>query len=509
MEGAAEFHQLDIKWRILDGSNRSGKTLAAAVEVARAVTARDPFDKYLHHNGKCIIVGLDTETVATLYRKLFEPGAFKIIFDEEKRAFRPIKVVKKNGRLQICEKDLALRSQWVDAPPLIPSRYVSSISWYDMTRRVPASIRLTNGWVLLFRSSLGKPPQGEHYDLAWIDEAIGNDQFFYEIARGIVDVGSAKKSKAIWSACPQIPNYQLWELRREAEAGSTRVAAFRLLIEDNPYIDQEEKQAFFNSLSPQERQTRYYGYHAIDTLRAYPYFRPEDPWVYDPFKIPSDWTIYMGVDPGTTRCGTVLCAVSPDGTVWVFDAFAVSGGVDLWADTLKSRWPEDLVLHCAVIDPVAGRSRQMTGLATVARIYFLAMVNRGIKPELTGPLDGFFSGETNRDVRRELLCQGFRKNDRGEVRVRIARGSTQTLSEEIMSASAVRPRRYGAEPDRDLLDALEYVYSLGPVFKPRRTKPPLTESERMYAAFLKERSRSSSGTLVTLPGIEIARGVLL
>lgn len=507
LEGAQRFHELDVKWRILDGSNRSGKTLAAAVEVARAVTARDPYDKYIHHNGRAIVVGLDTSHLATIYSKLFEPGALKIIFDEEKNQFRPLRVIKDGGRVTICPKDMEKRDSWMDAPPLIPQRYIRSIAWYDRARRVPARVLLTTGWVISFHSSLGRAPQGEHYDLAWIDEAIANDQFYYEISRGIVDLGSAKKSKAIWSACPQIPNYQLWELRREAESGSPRVAAFRLTIDTNPYVDDEEKRAFYNSLSPLERQTRYYGVHAIDALRAYPHFRCEDPYLYDPFPITDDYTIYMAVDPGARRCGTVFGAVSPDNRfVYIFKAFAVAGGVEPWAAAV-AEVPEAKRIHMAVIDPVAGKSRQLTGTASVAKVYYLALIEKGIRPQITGPLDGFFSGERNRDVRREILCQGFRLRDDGTPRVRIARGETMNLAEEIMAATIEFTGRGGQKYDRDnvrdLLDALEYLVSINPVAKPKGRRETPTEAEMLYSMFLREQRESRGSRLVRLPGLEI------
>lgn len=509
LEAAKAFHRCDVKWRILDGSNRSGKTLAAAVEVARAVSGRDPYDKYIHHNGKAIIVGLDTEHLSTLYRKLFEPGAFKIVFDAEKNQFRPLRVVTVDGKTVIDPADLEAKDDWVDAPPLIPARYVSSISWYDFGRRVPSTVRLKNGWLITFRSSQGRAPQGEHWDLAWIDEAVANDAFFYEISRGIVDLGSAKKSKAIWSACPQIPNYQLWELRREAEGGSNRVKAFRLTIEDNPYCDEEEKRLFFESLTPTQRLTRYYGFHAIDTLRAYPYFQAVEPWVYDPKPIPEDWTVYMGLDPGTRRCGTVLAAVPPRGEpIHVFRAFSVAGGVEPWIARL-SEIPEARRIHMVICDPVAGKSRQLTGLATVARIYYDAMAAAGVRPEISGPLDGFFSGERNCEVRRELLNQGFRPREDGSVRIIIARETTESLAEEIMSAllpsGKDRPKN---DHSRDLLDALEYLYAANPVYKSRSKARASDEAEAMYARFLKERA-SRRGTLTYLPGLEVRQGVLL
>ena len=79
--------------RIALGGNRGGKTTVTVVEIARAVTGQDPHDKYPKENGKCILVGKDLQHCSKVfYEKLFKPGAFKVIRDEETgewRSFRP------------------------------------------------------------------------------------------------------------------------------------------------------------------------------------------------------------------------------------------------------------------------------------------------------------------------------------------------------------------------------------------------------------------------------------
>src|SRR5260370_35448708 len=51
------FHQSSYQERLLRGSNRGGKTLPAAVEVARAVTCQDPYGKKPTTGGWCVSVG--------------------------------------------------------------------------------------------------------------------------------------------------------------------------------------------------------------------------------------------------------------------------------------------------------------------------------------------------------------------------------------------------------------------------------------------------------------------
>ena len=75
----APFHESNAPERILRGSNRSGKTLSSAVEMARIVTNQDPFKKY-PQEGRAIVVGKDGRHLSNpLYRLLFKPGAIKVI----------------------------------------------------------------------------------------------------------------------------------------------------------------------------------------------------------------------------------------------------------------------------------------------------------------------------------------------------------------------------------------------------------------------------------------------
>lgn len=72
---------------------RGGKTLPAAVEVARAVTGQDPHNKYPLRDGVAIGVGWDLQHRAdVMWKKLSRAGQFKMIRDPETnewRAFRP------------------------------------------------------------------------------------------------------------------------------------------------------------------------------------------------------------------------------------------------------------------------------------------------------------------------------------------------------------------------------------------------------------------------------------
>jgi hypothetical protein len=62
--------------RLFLGGNRSGKTLTAAVEVARIMTGQDPFGKQPKKDGIAILVGKDLNHCGkVMAKKLFRPDA--------------------------------------------------------------------------------------------------------------------------------------------------------------------------------------------------------------------------------------------------------------------------------------------------------------------------------------------------------------------------------------------------------------------------------------------------
>lgn len=154
------FFESDASERIALGGNRGGKTTVSVVEIARALTGQDPFDKYPKEGGKCILVGKDlTHCSKVFYSKLFKAGAFKVIRDEvtgQWRSYNP------ND-----PEDKARALEAKKAPALIPSRFYdyNKIAWENKKDEIPKTIPLKNGWVIHFFSSLGAPPQGWNVDL--------------------------------------------------------------------------------------------------------------------------------------------------------------------------------------------------------------------------------------------------------------------------------------------------------------------------------------------------------
>lgn len=486
-----DFHSCRAKWRIITGSNRSGKTLAGAIELSRAVLGRDPEHKYRREHGVAIVIGLDTSHIGMLWRKLSIPGAFKLIPDGDGyRSVRPAYP----GAPDVHPDDLARIEEWIDAPPLIPETRIAKVSWYERTRKIPSRVELDNGWCIMFMTSRGVVKQGEHYDLVWIDEQINNDQFFYEADRGLVDVDPQWKALGIWTASPQKQNPLLWELCQKA-ATSTDIAVYRLHVADNCYVDKQSLEGFSERLTEDERAVRIDGEFAVDRWRIYPTFDITGKHGVDPFNVPEDWTIYIGLDPGTTNCATVIAAVPPEekNVYIVGEVLVRNSDAYVWASELASN-PLVHRSEAWIIDTMAGRQKGIGYSLTVAKQYFEAAEAIGIRPRVVGPLAGFIAGCAVPEVRIETVRRYLAATDDPNALhygLKLFRGRTTMLAHQMRIAQFdeknIKKRIRG---EFDLLDAMEYLLAYNP--RPVVTVKDIVESsDKVYQAFLRKRIERS------------------
>ena len=464
MPSGQEAHECRAPWRIVDGSNRSGKTLWGAIEVARAATGRDPYNKYPARNGRALIVGKDGDHLADpLYRKLFDPGAFILIPDLETRLWRNLRVSAEDPTT-LDPQDLERKAEWRPAPPLIPSRFITDIAWDDRKRRVPRIIRLTTGWELFFRSSMGDPPQGIMLDLAWLDEEVENFNFYPEICARLVD----RNGVGFWTATPQAATPQLWKLRQRADEGDPLVRGFTLLVKDNPYLPPDAKQQLYDSLSEEEREARWYGRYALKGGLVYRMYSPMGVHGCEPFQIPSDWTRYVVVDPGRQHCGTLFAAVDPDEKhVWIHDGFDLrNGDAQGWAAAVAERQGR-IRFEAMIIDGSMGTQHGSGQDRCVAELYWDALIAAGVKPRLQGGLSGFFAGTRDVAAREETLLNwlGVRGSGifSGTSKLKVFRGLLPELDSQVHMAHYKAGKR--AKIREDLLVCLEYLSHFNPYYQ--------------------------------------------
>lgn len=389
----AGFHASMAKERILRGGNRSGKTLSAAVEVARAVTGQDPWKRYPEKGGICYCVGFDGRHVGqTMWKKLARAGAFKIIRDlrtKKWRAFFP------NDPEDARRAHLAKA-----APPLIPNRMIESISWFLKKENQPQVVKLVNGWELHFFSGNAKPPQGSTCHLGWFDEEIADGEWYNEIAARLVD----ENGWFIWSATPQAGTDQLYNLHERAEEQVVKdtkprtVEEFVVHINENVHMTDEQRTAFIDKLDEDSRDIRVAGEFA-GIHRVFPEYNPKYHEVE--FRdIPDTWTRYIGIDPGRQVCAALFLAVPPPtdtdnkdqfylyDELYIKDCDAVQFG-----RSMKEKC-DGQHFRAFIIDPNEAPKHDTGGGLTIEEQYRKQLQIHSVKSELTG--SGFLMGDDNR-----------------------------------------------------------------------------------------------------------------
>lgn len=304
LEIQEQFHKSRCRVRLIRGSNRSGKTLVAAVEIARAVTGTDPHNKYPKRGDVYIVTEEWGEVGRVIYPKLCRPGAFKVIRDKTTghlRAYRPWDV-----------EDRKRLDQARDAAPLIPKRYIESIAWHDKKLGQPKIIRLKNGWTIHFFSGESKPPSGSAIDIAWLDEEIAEAEWFVELNSRIAE----REGIIVWTATPEIGTDQFHDYCQKAmeqiylEPQDRDAEEYKLALADNPHITDRAKAGMASMLSDQDYQIRVLGEFASVGRIIFPEYKRMVHGI-DYFEIPPRWTRYVSIDPGHQICAVLFGAV-PD-----------------------------------------------------------------------------------------------------------------------------------------------------------------------------------------------------
>jgi len=449
---AAPFHASRARIRLADGPNQGGKTLMAEVEVARAVTGTDPHNKYPKSDGVCLCVGYDEEHIGDpMWRKLARPGAFSMIPDEYTGIMRSVRL-DANNPLKLDPYDEAYREKWCDAPPLLPPRCIRKIAWQDRGKDIPRHVTTTNNWKILFRSSKGDAVRGIQINLWQFDEEIKNQQFLPEALRGSMRFDG----RGFWSATPQSGGVQLYELHLRAVSDDPDVEAFPLYIVENPFYTDAAKQAFYDSLSEEERQVRWFGNYAIVGQLVYRTYDPMVTHGCEPFEVPIDWCVYVIVDPGSQHCGTIFGAIDPDEKhAWVYDGFDLPGADGrLWAAEVEKRLHGRQV-EAFIMDQQMGKC-QSVGLeagTTVAQKYFEGLQELDVQPRTEGPMNGFYQGSKDIDGREEavrsLLAVRGSGPHSGSPKLQVMRGCLPILDRQMRLANrpASRPDKRAKLPE--------------------------------------------------------------
>lgn len=477
------FHGSLARIRLLRGSNRGGKTLPAAVEVARAVTGQDPHGKYPREDGRWYCVGKDLSHVGeVMWRKLSRAGAFKIIRDlatREWRAFRPWDPL-----------DLQREDEARSAPPLIPPRFISKIAWENKGEEIPSKVKLINGWEMNFYSSLGKPPQGTDLDGVWFDEEIVDPAWFPEMRARLLD----RKGRFIWSATPQAGTEQLYDLHERAEKerfeASPGVQEYVILLADNPHLSEKEKRELAQDLSDEDRRVRIDGDFAITSFRVYPEFNMLYHGV-DLEEIPPNWTRYMVVDPGHQVCAVLFAAVPPKmDQVVIYDELYLRECDARKFALAVSEKTRNQTIQASIIDPNMAVHTELGTGKTVGQQYGEALAEEDFCAIATGT--SFILGCDDVDAGLLAVHGWLRRGEDGTPFLRVRRGHCPNIEDEFkryvkMRTGGVIQDKPNNRRNNHLMDDLRYLA----LYQPRwiAPPPPRTRQSPAVKAFKRKQER--------------------
>ena len=420
-----EFHKCMASERIVLGGNRGGKSLAVAVEMARAVTGQDPYEKYPKENGNLAIVGRNWPHIGlVIYPILFKAGAFRIIKDEETGEWRSIR----------SGDD---KSKSKPAPPLIPPRLVKDMSWVLKNAGYLNKVELTNGWNIWCFSSEGEPPQGYQADAVWLDEDLNNERWIGECQARLAD----RKGRFIWSAMPHSKNDALIGLCERAdkcaEDPNAIIRKFTFRFLDNQFIDDEEKRKNierWSALGQEELRMRAEGEFTTESTLMYPTFnqsvhilpREELP----DGRVPPDWTRYVAIDPGHAVMATLFGAVPPDEKyLLIYDELYIRNcNALIWGEQFAEK-AHDQLIRSAIMDMHGGTLRDLGSGRLPHELYSEELKKRNIKFLIGG--HQFIPGSDDIPARTALVRKMLHIRGDGTTQLKILQGACPNLVREI------------------------------------------------------------------------------
>lgn len=488
----APFHECSAPERVLRGSNRSGKTIAAAVEMARILTNQDPFNKY-PKSGKAIIAGKDGRHISDpLFKLLFKPGAIKVIKDgAEWRAWRPWE-----------EADRAREDEAIPAPPLVPPRFYDdrSIAWESKKENWPKYITLKSGWEVQFCTGLGKPPQGIKAHVAWFDEEIPDEDWYNEVALRLVDDWGL----FYWSATAQLGGVQLYELcqRADQEVGLEKPSCveFFLHINANTHFTDAQRERVFAKLTDEQIRIRIEGEFAFANQRIYPEFSRqvhEAEW----FPIPDDWMRIACIDPGRQVAAAIFAAVPPPSyhdrqVVYFYDeVYVQSANARSFAEAFKAK-AGNQEFQTFIIDHHGGRLRDLSLGLKVEDQYAKAFKEVDLHSRNTGY--GFEWGNDDLAGGIEMLRSWMLIRRNGEPKLKYF-GDRMPMFRWQMDRyhykkEGNRPTDKPLAKNCDLPDAARYIAMYDPVWvKPGRTQAQSSRIARRARLLRAKLGKGSSG----------------
>ena len=488
-----EFHKCMASERIVLGGNRGGKSLAVAVEAARAATGQDPYGKYPERDGNLAIVSRNWPHVGiVIYPLLFKAGAFRIIKDDVTGEWRSIQ-----------KGDDKAKSK--PAPPLIPPRFIKDMSWVLKSAGYLNKVTLINGWTIWCFSSEGEPAQGYSADLIWTDEDVNNEAWVGESQARLAD----RKGRFVWSAMPHSKNDALLGLceraDKEVEKGKEQpdIVKFTFRFLDNVSIDDEEKRKNierWSALGQDELRMRAEGEFTMESTLMYPTFNPSVhilPKEKLP-EVPQNWTRYIAIDPGHAVMATLFAAVPPDNSMLLFydELYIRNCNAAIWGEEFVKKVGQQHI-YALIMDMHGGLLRDLGSGRLPHELYSEELRKRKWKAEMTGYQ--FIPGSDDIQARTGLVREMMHIRGDGTTRLKILEGTCSDLRREIKryrkKTQTVNGQVYVTDSpqtrgDVHAVQCMEYMCA----FEPEWHAPPRTSGpEPWWVKYLAEKKKRQQG----------------
>lgn len=474
---------------IVGGGNQTSKTTTLVAEMSWVATGTHPIaHKWPRRDGIAYLVGYDEHHLArTLYKKLFEPGAFEIIRDEQTRMWRVV--------LPNDEADIARKDEWRQAPPFIPRRFIKKMNFAKAGEKILNSVQFTTGWWFYFHSSRSHPEQGTQIDLLFIDEQLELEEWYVE--------GSARlqkrKGRLLWSATDQDISPNLLNLQKRAEEEADKpnpaVVSFQMMPQDNIYMPREGQAQFAAKLGDEDYAIRVLGQSSLGNQRVFPDFHPETHRYDHPcFALgypPPDWCNFMIVDPGFNPTAVLFASLPPpqkipeygDVVVLWDECYIRKCSPNSFGDAVASVVAK-IPFEAFIMDVHGAIRAKDFGTGENLRTLFEgALADRGIRSRQSG--SGFFAGSNDPKARIAKGKEWMRQRPSGGPRMRIVPWKLKNFIREAqLYRWKKRPDGTLDDMPFDRNDHLQDCYGMLAQFDPKWHMPVPDEEVKHSAAYL-------------------------
>lgn len=483
--------------RLVIGGNRSGKTMCTAIEVARAATGTDPYNKYPTSDAVIAVIGRSYSHLGMVcVPYLLRAGAFRIIRDtvtKQWRAFDPA-------------IDADRKAESKPAPPLIPPRLIKSISWIQKSANYANCIELVNGTRIFFFSAESEPPQGFSSDLIWVDEDIPQDNLIPELQARLAD----RKGRFLWSAMPHSRSESLLGLSERADRAAESddpnptIKKYVLRFLDNDHIDGEEKAKAIErwaAAGEDVLRMRSEGEFLTDSVLVYPRFHISvqgmDRSTLPNGVIPEDWTRYLAVDPGHQVCAVLFLAVPPDGScsvlydeLYIRQCSAITFGEKL-AEVVKGQ-----TFYSFIIDMHGGRLRDIGSGRQVVVQYVEELRKHGVRSLTTG--SAFMAGCDEVAARTSAVRSALHVRPDGTTKLRVLRGACPNLERElkryrkktvIVNGTPIVTDEPNTKGECHAVQCMEYLLASEPKYVPQKKTDFEPEMPQWMMDFMERRRK--------------------